>query len=138
MSEIWNAGTVGANVPGILSGNKYSDKHYLTVKLNKTSWSSTEIWSPHDYETQIVLEPKSEIEESELSLILKTICGKLDESLNTKSPLEPLALTYAITSAICDENTSTMNIKSSLVFPFVNLQYTPITALKIVSTPLSK
>ena len=100
MAEIWNAGTVGSPVPGILSGNKYSDKHYLTVKLNKTSWRSTEIWSPHDYETQVVLEPKSEIEESELSQILKIICSKLDESLSTKSPLEPLALTYSITSAI--------------------------------------
>ena len=106
---------------GVLPASKLSASHYVTVRAHGHVFPSSECPSS-DYAMRVALEPE------DASSVLRSV-GQRVARLNKAEPLD-LCRTNVIRA-------SSRELLFDLVFPWVNLSYTPLAALKIVSTPLS-
>lgn len=69
--------------------------------------------------------------------MLEKMMESINRRVNREQLIEPLDILRVCIAFAADKKTKRLLLKCELIFPSVTLQFTPISPLKLVSTPLS-
>ena len=127
LKHIWNNAIKNTTTSfGEVYGSKYSEQHFLRVKMTNAYWNQDEeqLSQSFDFSSQIEFGLKLTTTKPEFRQIKEFLQNRIDETIHQHSPIEPLDIIHSVTSVQIDVPSQSMTLKSDIVFPFVNLQLT--------------
>ncbi|CAG9325334.1 unnamed protein product [Blepharisma stoltei] len=140
LETLWIAGLQGSSrsaLGGFLIGYKHSPAHFLNVDIKEIQWHVRKTpRNSGDYAIRVFPKDseRGDITRRESEFMLQSTLFKLDSYAELEF-LEPLDLCK--TSLNFDVRGNEIEISCQMLFPRLDLEFVPISPLKIVSTPLS-
>lgn len=119
-----------------LAGKKYSANHFLSVKVTECVMRKP---TDHDFTAktfprQLNSPDRLTVKTWELEELWNDVLDKID-AYDDDRPLEPLDVVTA--ALVCCADNQQLKFKCDLIYPTASFNFTPISPLKIVSSPLS-
>ncbi|CAG9322553.1 unnamed protein product [Blepharisma stoltei] len=140
LESLWIAGLQSPSksaLGGFLIGYKHSPAHFLNVNIKESHWRVRKTpRNSGDYAIRVFPKEseKGDMARRESEFMLQSTLFKLDSYAELEF-LEPLDLCK--TSVNFDVKGNQIVVNCQMLFPSLNIDFTPISPLKIVSTPLS-
>lgn len=124
----------------VCTAYKYSPAHFLSLKVTEVhSASRGRNIPPADY--LIYLSAQNAVGNSERLKTDEKIVEKMMKSIERRIAreqcIEPLDICRTLLIFAADKNSQRLQIKCEILYPSISFQFTPISSLKLVSTPLS-
>jgi SCL-interrupting locus protein N-terminus len=125
---------------GVCVASKYSPTHYLSLFADECVWPELQNYPKADY--LIYLKP-SNVNKiidhlSHEEKILENFMQSLEKILNRRQKVEILDVCRTMIMFAKDKYTNKLLIRCEILFPYINLLFTPISAIKLVSSSLTK
>lgn len=124
----------------VCTSYKYSPEHFLSLKVTEVhSVTRGQIIPPADYllylspQTQAIGPERLKPEEKHFEKMMKSI----ERHIIREQFLEPLDICRTLLIFAADKISQKLQIKCEILHPSISFQFTPISPLKLVSTPLS-
>lgn len=141
LKQLWTiSNTENLKVSGVCTAYKYSPEHFLSLKVTEVHYITRgQVIPPADY--LLYLSPQSpsscperlKSEEKHFEKMMKSI----ERHIAREQFLEPLDICRTLLIFAADKISQKLQIKCEILYPSVSFQFTPISPLKLVSTPLS-
>lgn len=124
---------------GVITAFKYSPLHFLSLKATDIIWlRKGENLPSADYLMHLAPQAADSAESLQVEdKVFDSMMRSVHRRIERNQGLEPLDICRACIAFTADETTQRLLMKCEILYPAITLQFTPISSLKLVSTPLS-
>ncbi|OMJ86511.1 hypothetical protein SteCoe_12006 [Stentor coeruleus] len=141
LKQLWTiSNSENLKISGVCTAYKYSPEHFLSLKVTEVHCITRgQIIPPADYllylspQTPSTCPEKLKSEEKHFEKMMKSI----ERHISREQFLEPLDICRTLLIFAADKISQKLQIKCEILYPSVSFQFTPISQIKLVSTPLS-
>lgn len=141
LKQLWGISTSDKiKGSGVCTAYKYSPAHFLSLKVTEVHFSTRgQAIPPADYLLYLVPQPASSCPERLKSdeKTYEKMMKSIQRHVVREQFIEPLDICRTLVLFGAETSTQKLQIKCEILYAAVSLQFTPISSLKLVSTPLS-
>ena len=132
--------SIRQNKVGFCTASKYSKTHYLSLYANDCIWTEYQNLPKSDYLIYLKATNIRKIIDhlSHEEKLLENFLSSLEKIIARHSKLEVLDLCRTVIMFTKDKVSSKFLLRCEILFPYINLLFTPISPIKLVSSSLTK
>ena len=140
LQQLWSLTPERIKGSGICTAYKYSPAHFLSLKVTEVHFLMRgQVMPPADYllylsaQSAALSPDRLKSDDKIFDKMMKSI----ERHVAREQFLEPLDICRTLVVFAADKASEKLQLKCEILYPAVSMQFTPISPLKLVSTPLS-
>ena len=140
LQDLWTLHSNEAKTSIVCTAYKYSPAHFLSLKVTEVHYISRgRNIPPADYliylSSQTCASSAERLKSEEK--IIEKMMKSIERRITREQSIEPLDICRTLLIFAADKTSSKLQIKCEILYPSISFQFSPISSLKLVSTPLS-